>query len=75
MNDTNIIINDIIWTNHQEKKYETDIIDIFTEILLDIYTAFNQKYLSRILTATGPLFYFSDYGNTNEDIYLQNQPQ
>ena len=40
MNDTNIIMDDIIWTNQQDRQCEIDIIDIFT---LDIYTDFNQK--------------------------------
>ena len=56
MNDTNIIMDDIIWTNQQKQEYKMYIIDHFTEFLLDIYTAFSQKYLSRILVTTGPLF-------------------
>ena len=56
MNCTNIIMVDFTWTNRQEQEYEINTIDICTEFLLDIYTAFNQKYLFRILIATGPLF-------------------
>ena len=45
------------------------------EFLSDIYTAFNEKYLSHILVTTSPCFSFLDYENIGEYIDLQNQSQ
>ena len=73
MNDTNIIMDDINWTNHQEQEYEIDIIDTFTEIVRYLYSFQSKVFISYFSRHRSDVS-FSDYDNIEEHMDLQNQP-